>query len=171
MWLSYHCLSAKENERAFVFGNFGFANQLGAPSTLANVASESSWTSGWIGSGRNGVATRLPAEEQRQTTASQFAPDVFSRRRIFRAEITQRFSPARVQHEGRETLTLLTSTDKSKMYLARHPGRWSTRVIVRFYNGRDHSTVCYSVKKSRRCARAIPRSMLRSPNPRTRRVV
>jgi Bacterial dnaA protein helix-turn-helix len=33
------------------------------------------------------------------------------------------------------------------MYLAKHVGGWSTRAIGRFYNGRDHSTVCYSVKQ------------------------
>jgi hypothetical protein len=33
------------------------------------------------------------------------------------------------------------------MYLARHVGRWSTTVIGRFYNGRDHSTVCYGVQR------------------------
>jgi predicted Zn-dependent protease with MMP-like domain len=29
----------------------------------------------------------------------------------------------------------------------RHVGRWSTTVIGRFYNGRDHSTVCYSIQR------------------------
>jgi hypothetical protein len=33
------------------------------------------------------------------------------------------------------------------MYLAKHVGGWSTTQIGRFYNGRDHSTVCYAVKK------------------------
>jgi hypothetical protein len=33
------------------------------------------------------------------------------------------------------------------MYLAKHVGRWSTTVIGRFYNGRDHSTVCYGIQK------------------------
>jgi hypothetical protein len=33
------------------------------------------------------------------------------------------------------------------MYLARHVGRWSTTVIGRFYNGRDHSTVCYGIQR------------------------
>jgi hypothetical protein len=26
-------------------------------------------------------------------------------------------------------------------------GRWSTTVIARFYNGRDHSTVCYGIQR------------------------
>jgi hypothetical protein len=33
------------------------------------------------------------------------------------------------------------------MYLAKHFGGWSTKAIGRFYNGRDHSTVCYALKR------------------------
>jgi hypothetical protein len=33
------------------------------------------------------------------------------------------------------------------MYLAARIGRWSTTVIGRFYNGRDHSTVCYGIQR------------------------
>jgi Bacterial dnaA protein helix-turn-helix len=33
------------------------------------------------------------------------------------------------------------------MYLAKHVGGWSTTRIGKFYNGRDHSTVCYAVKR------------------------
>lgn len=33
------------------------------------------------------------------------------------------------------------------MYLARHVGHWSTTVIGRFYNGRDHSTVCHGIQR------------------------
>lgn len=33
------------------------------------------------------------------------------------------------------------------MYLAKHVGRWSTAVIGRFYNGRDHSTVCHAIQR------------------------
>src|SRR6185437_749934 len=33
------------------------------------------------------------------------------------------------------------------MYLAKHLGRWSTTVIGRFYNGRDHSTVCHGIQR------------------------
>jgi hypothetical protein len=33
------------------------------------------------------------------------------------------------------------------MYLAKHVGGWSTTRIGRFYNGRDHSTVCYALKR------------------------
>ncbi len=33
------------------------------------------------------------------------------------------------------------------MYLARHVGRWSTKAIGRFYNGRDHSTVCHGIQR------------------------
>ena len=33
------------------------------------------------------------------------------------------------------------------MYLASRLGRWSTTVIGRYYNGRDHSTVCHAIQK------------------------
>jgi hypothetical protein len=33
------------------------------------------------------------------------------------------------------------------MYLARHVGGWSTTQIGRFYNGRDHSTVCHGIQR------------------------
>ena len=35
------------------------------------------------------------------------------------------------------------------MYLAKHVGGWSTTQIGRFYNGRDHSTICLADPKSR----------------------
>jgi Bacterial dnaA protein helix-turn-helix len=33
------------------------------------------------------------------------------------------------------------------MYLAKHVGGWSTTVIGRFYNGRDHSTVSHGIQR------------------------
>jgi len=33
------------------------------------------------------------------------------------------------------------------MYLAARVGRWSTTAIGRFYNGRDHSTVCHGIQR------------------------
>src|SRR5947209_20535539 len=33
------------------------------------------------------------------------------------------------------------------MYLAAKIGRWSTTEIGRFYNGRDHSTVCHGIQR------------------------
>ena len=33
------------------------------------------------------------------------------------------------------------------MYLAHQVGGWSTTRIGRFYNGRDHSTVCHAIKR------------------------
>lgn len=33
------------------------------------------------------------------------------------------------------------------MYLAKHIGGWSTTLIGRFYNGRDHSTVCHGIQR------------------------
>jgi len=33
------------------------------------------------------------------------------------------------------------------MYLSKHVGGWSTTKIGRFYNGRDHSTVCHAIQR------------------------
>jgi hypothetical protein len=33
------------------------------------------------------------------------------------------------------------------MYLAHRVGGWSTTRIGRFYNGRDHSTVCHAIER------------------------
>jgi Bacterial dnaA protein helix-turn-helix len=33
------------------------------------------------------------------------------------------------------------------MYLGKHVGGWSTTRTGRFYNGRDHSTVCYAIRR------------------------
>src|SRR6476661_8578246 len=33
------------------------------------------------------------------------------------------------------------------MYLAARIGRWSTTSIGRYYNGRDHSTVCHAIQR------------------------
>ena len=33
------------------------------------------------------------------------------------------------------------------MYIASRIGGWSTSQIGRFYNGRDHSTVCYAIRR------------------------
>ena len=42
------------------------------------------------------------------------------------------------------------------MYLAKHVGGWSTTRIGKFYNGRDHSTVCYALKRIEALREADP---------------
>jgi hypothetical protein len=42
------------------------------------------------------------------------------------------------------------------MYLAKHAGGWSTTAIGKFYNGRDHSTVCYALKRIESLREADP---------------
>ena len=42
------------------------------------------------------------------------------------------------------------------MYLAARVGRWSTTVIGRFYNGRDHSTVCHGIQRIEALREADP---------------
>ena len=42
------------------------------------------------------------------------------------------------------------------MYLASHVGRWSTTVIGRFYEGRDHSTVVHAIQRIEAMREADP---------------
>ena len=44
------------------------------------------------------------------------------------------------------------------MYLASRVANWSTTEIGKFYNGRDHSTVCYAIARIRRL-RAVDQSI------------
>lgn len=48
---------------------------------------------------------------------------------------------------GRGRTQPLVFNRQLAMYLASRVGRWSTTAIGRFYNDRDHSTVCYSIQK------------------------
>lgn len=77
----------------------------------------------------------------------QFAPDVFSRRRISLAQIDAAVSARLGPTRGLGNSQPACFNRQVGMYLARYVGRWSTTVIGRFYNGRDHSTVCYGIKR------------------------
>lgn len=77
----------------------------------------------------------------------QFAPDVFSRRRISLAAIDAAVSARLGPTRGLGNSQPACFNRQVGMYLARHVGRWSTTVIGRFYNGRDHSTVCYGIQR------------------------
>ena len=74
-----------------------------------------------------------------------FAPTLT--RRISLAEIdaavSARLGPTRVPGNAQPACF----NRQVAMYLARHVGRWSTTVIGRFYNGRDHSTVCHGIQR------------------------
>ncbi len=87
-----------------------------------------------------------------------FAPTLT--RRISLAEIdatvSARLGPTRVPGNAQPACF----NRQTAMYLARHVGRWSTTAIGRFYNGRDHSTVCHVFSALKRCARLIPKSTL-----------
>jgi hypothetical protein len=79
--------------------------------------------------------------------SSQFAPDVFSCRRISLADIDAAVSARLGPTRGLGNSQPACFNRQVGMYLARHVGRWSTTVIGRFYNGRDHSTVCYGIQR------------------------
>jgi hypothetical protein len=76
-----------------------------------------------------------------------FTPHSLSRRRMSLAEIdavaSARLDPTRELGNAQPACF----NRQVAMYSARHVGRWSTNMIGRFYNGRDHSTVCHGVQR------------------------
>jgi hypothetical protein len=71
------------------------------------------------------------------------------RRRIPLAEIdgivTARLGPGRVPGNAQPA----AFNRQVAMYVANQVGGWSTTQIGKFYNGRDHSTVCYAIARIR----------------------
>ncbi|MDQ2950026.1 MAG: hypothetical protein M3Y27_29505 [Acidobacteriota bacterium] len=76
-----------------------------------------------------------------------FAPDSASGRRIslgaLDATVSARLGPTRGLGNPPQTCF----NRQVAMYLASRVGRWSTTVIGRFYNGRDHSTVVHGIQR------------------------
>jgi DnaA-like protein len=79
--------------------------------------------------------------------SARFAPDIFSCRRIPLSEIdtvvSARLGPTRGLGNSQPTCF----NRQVAMYMAKHVGRWTVAIIGRFYNGRDHSTVSYSIQR------------------------
>src|ERR1039458_3690974 len=59
------------------------------------------------------------------------------------AAVAARLGPGRVAGNAQPAVF----SRQVAMYLAKHVGGWSTTRIGQFYNGRDHSTVCYALKR------------------------
>ena len=59
------------------------------------------------------------------------------------AVVCARLGPARVRGNAQPA----AFHGQVAMYLAHRVGGWSTTRIGRFYNGRDHSTVCHAIKR------------------------
>src|SRR5215471_7005048 len=59
------------------------------------------------------------------------------------ALVCARLGPARVRGNAQPA----AFNRQIAMYLAHRVGGWSTTRIGRFYNGRDHSTVCHAIKR------------------------
>lgn len=76
-----------------------------------------------------------------------FAPSSVSGRRIPLAEIDAAVSARLGPTRGIGNSQPACFNRQVAMYLASHVGRWSTKIIGRFYGGRDHSTVCYGIQK------------------------
>ena len=76
-----------------------------------------------------------------------FAPKSVSRGRIPLAEIDAAVSARLGPTRGIGNSQPACFNRQVAMYLASHVDRWSTKIIGRFYGGRDHSTVCYGIQK------------------------
>ncbi len=76
-------------------------------------------------------------------------PTIRSSRRIALAEIdtivAARLGPGRVRGNAQPA----AFSRQVAMYIANQVGGWSTTQIGKFYNGRDHSTVCYAISRMR----------------------
>jgi hypothetical protein len=59
------------------------------------------------------------------------------------AIVSEQLGPARVRGNAQPNVLYRHIA----MYLGKHVGGWSTTRIGRFYNGRDHSTVCYAIRR------------------------
>jgi Bacterial dnaA protein helix-turn-helix len=59
------------------------------------------------------------------------------------AAVAARLGPGRVAGNAQPAVF----SRQVAMYLAKHVGGWSTTRIGQFYSGRDHSTVCYALKR------------------------
>ncbi|MDQ2776102.1 MAG: hypothetical protein M3Y57_14475 [Acidobacteriota bacterium] len=76
-----------------------------------------------------------------------FAPVVASGRRMSLAEIDAAVSARLGPTRGLGNSQPACFNRQVAMYLGSRLGRWSTTVIGRFYNGRDHSTVCHGIQR------------------------
>ncbi|MGH9628125.1 MAG: helix-turn-helix domain-containing protein [Bryobacteraceae bacterium] len=59
------------------------------------------------------------------------------------AVVSEHLGPARVHGNAQPNVLYRHIA----MYLAKHVGGWSTTRIGKFYHGRDHSTVCYAIRR------------------------
>lgn len=76
-----------------------------------------------------------------------FAPHLAVRRRISLAEIDAAVTRYLGATRGLGKSQPACFNRQVAMYLAKHLAGWSTTVIGRYYNGRDHSTVCHGIQR------------------------
>lgn len=76
-----------------------------------------------------------------------FVPCAAVRRRISLAEIDAAVARQLGATRGLGKSQPACFNRQVAMYLAKHVGGWSTTVIGRFYDGRDHSTVCHGIQR------------------------
>jgi hypothetical protein len=79
--------------------------------------------------------------------ATSFVPKMTSGRRLRLADIDAAVAARLGPTRGLGNSQPACFNRQVAMYLAKHVGGWSTTIIGRFYNGRDHSTVCYGIQR------------------------
>ena len=79
--------------------------------------------------------------------SSSFAPEPLSQKRLSLAEIDAVVSAKLGATRTHGNAQPACFNRQVAMYLAARVGRCSTTVIGRFYNGRDHSTVCHGIQR------------------------
>lgn len=77
-------------------------------------------------------------------------------RRMSLLQIDELVSARLGETRGRGRSQPMVFNRQTAMYLASRVGRWSTTVIGRFYQRRDHSTVCYSIQKIEKLRKENP---------------
>ena len=85
-----------------------------------------------------------------------FAPDPLSQKRVSLAAIDSVVSAKLGATRTLGNAQPACFNRQVAMYLAARFGRWSTTAIGRFYNGRDHSTVCHGIQRIEALREADP---------------
>jgi hypothetical protein len=79
--------------------------------------------------------------------ATTFLPNLTAGHRIPLADIDDDVSSRLGPTRGLGNSQPACFNRQVAMYLAKQVGGWSKKIIGRFYNGRDHSTVCYGIQR------------------------
>jgi len=178
MWLSYRCFSGREEERISLSGGLGLAAQLGN-AEYARPRKFREKLGGWLeiiqamwpecparlsSDGRCLILKPAAALTERSAWWLRIPLRLLRKRALAFAWLKSMHS---FRHVSGPTRGLGNSQPacfnrQVAMYLAAQVGRWNTTAIGRFYDGRDHSTVCHGIQQIGSLKGTDPMSMLSS---------